>query len=151
MMMTITSIMEAPEEKIPVGHGKSHCGFTLLEVILAMALLAFGILAVGSMQVTSIRANRHANHATEASVLARDRMERLMGMAYQTPPQPTDAGLTAGTYEDPAPPEGYSISWTIVDGGAGGVPPNTKLITVTVAHDNLQKDIVLMNIKPRSP
>jgi prepilin-type N-terminal cleavage/methylation domain-containing protein len=152
MMMTITSIREAPEEKIPVGHKNSHCGFTLLEVLMAMTLLAFGILAVGSMQVTSIRANAHANQVTAASVFARDRMEKLMGMAYSTPPQPTDAGLTADTYEDPNPPEGYSVSWTIVDGSAGGgTPQNTKLITVTVAHDNLRKDIVLMNIKPRSP
>jgi type IV pilus assembly protein PilV len=149
MMMTITSTMEAPEEKIPVGHGKSHCGFTLLEVVLAMALLAFGILAVGSMQVTSIRGNRHANQVTAASVLARDRMEKLMGLAYT--PLGWDAGLNAGTYTDPAPPAGYSVNWTIVNGGAGGVPQNTKLITVTVAYDNLQKNTVLVNIKPRSP
>ncbi|MCP4579685.1 MAG: prepilin-type N-terminal cleavage/methylation domain-containing protein [Deltaproteobacteria bacterium] len=152
MMMTITSIRDAPEENIPVGHQKSQCGFTLLEVLMAMALLAFGILAVGSMQVASIQANRHANHVTAASVFARDRMERVMALAYPTPPLLTDDGLTAGTYEDPEPPEGYTVNWTIVDGSAGGVTPlNTKLITVTVAHDSLQKDIVLMNIKPRSP
>jgi len=151
MMMTITSISEAPEEKIPVGHQKSQCGFTLLEVLMAMALLAFGILAVGSMQVASIRANVHANHVTAASVFARDRMERLMALAYPSPPLPTDTGLNPGTDGDNRP-GGYSVSWTIVDGIASGVTPlNTKLITVTVAHDNLQKDIVLMNIKPRSP
>jgi prepilin-type N-terminal cleavage/methylation domain-containing protein len=151
MMKTITSIRDAPEEKNPVGHQKSHCGFTLLEVLIAMALLAFGILAVGSMQVASIRANVHANQVTAASVFARDRMERLMALAYPTPPQPTDDGLNPGTDTDELP-GGYTVSWTIVDGSAGGVTPlNTKLITVTVAHNNLKKDIVLMNIKPRSP
>lgn len=124
---------------------KNHCGFTLLEVLLAMALLAFGILAVGSMQVTSIRQNAHADQVTEASVLGRDRMERFMGMAY------TDPRLDEGTGQGTDPPAGYTISWEISDGCAIGcdTPANTKLIEVTVQHDKLHKDIVLMNIKPK--
>ena len=132
---------------------ESHRGFTLVEVLIAMFVLAFGILAVGSMQVTSIQQNARANRMTEAGILARDRLEKLMALAYLTPPQPTDTGLTAGTYEDPEPPEGYTVSWTIDDGSTDSTTPplNTKLITVTVQHDNLREDIVLVNIKPRSP
>ena len=72
-------------------------GFTLIEVLVAVSILAFGILAVGSMQVSSIRQNAHANQVTDASVLARDRMERLMGLPY------ANAGLNAGTYHDSNP------------------------------------------------
>lgn len=151
-MMTIRSGRDTLEENIPVGHKRNHCGFTLLEVLMAMALLAFGMLAVGSMQVASIKANAHAKQVTAASVWARDRMEQLMALPYSKPPKPTDHGLTAGTYGDTEPPEGYTVNWTIVDGSAGGVTPqDTKLITVTVAHGNLRKDIVLVNIKPRAP
>ncbi len=129
---------------------KSHGGFTILEVLIAMAVLAVGILAVGSMQVTSIKANAHANQITEASVLARDRLEKLMGLDY------TDAGLTENTYQDSDPPAGYTISWEICDGGGAGCGAddpivNTKLIEVTVQHPKLNKDMVLMNIKPGPP
>ena len=151
MMMTITSIREDPEEKIPVGHKKGHCGFTLLEVLMAMALLAFGILAVGSMQVTSIKANAHANQMTAASVWARDRMEGLMALAYTS--AFTDPALSENTYQDTDPPEGYTISWEICNGGSVGCGTiaNTILIEVTVQHAKLNRDVVLVNIKPMSP
>ena len=126
---------------------KNHCGFTLLEVLMSISILAIGILAVGSMQVMSIRGNARASQVTEASVLARDRVETLMAMAYTV--TNTDAGLAEGTYEDDSPPAGYTIDWEITDGCAGcDAPQDTKLIEVTVAHGNLGKDIVLMGIKP---
>jgi type IV pilus assembly protein PilV len=126
---------------------KNHCGFTLLEVLVAMAVLAFGILAVGSMQVTSIRQNAHADQVTEASVLARDRLESLMALVY------TDSDLTESTYDDDDPPTGYTISWEICDGGNAGCDTiaDTKLIEVTVQHDKLNRDMVLTNIKPGPP
>ncbi len=126
---------------------ESHRGFTLVEVLIAMFVLAFGILAVGSMQVTSIQQNARANRMTEAGILARDRLEKLMGLAY------TDAGLTENTYQDSDPPAGYTIDWEICDGGSAGCDTiaNTKLIEVTVQHPKLNKDMVLMNIKPGPP
>ncbi len=127
---------------------KDHCGFTLLEVLVSISILAIGILAVGSMQVMSIKGNAHANQVTEASVLARDRMETLMAMAYTAIDEDDD--LTEGTYEGDSPLPGYTIGWEICDGGSAGcdTPSNTKLIEVTVAHGNLRKDIVLMDVKP---
>ena len=130
---------------------ENHCGFTLLEVLLAMLVLAFGILAIGSMQVTSIRQNAYANQETAASVLARDRLEGLVALVYTGAFE--DTALTAGTYQDANPPEGYTISWEISDGCASGCdsPSDTKLIKVTVQHSKLHKPIVLMDIKPKAP
>lgn len=130
-----------------------HCdktnqrGFTLLEVLVAVSILAFGILAVGSMQVASIRQNGYANQVTEASVLARDRMEKLMGLPY------ANIGLNAGAHQDSNPPSGYTITWQISDGCPSGctTPANTKLMTVTVANAGLNRNIVLTNIKPGPP
>ena len=126
----------------------NHCGFTLLEVLLSISILAVGILAVGSMQIMSIKGNAHANQVTKASIVARDRVERLMAMTYTTATM--DTGLTQGTYQDENPPTGYTINWEITNGCASGcdTPLNTKLIEVTVAHNNLGKDIVLVDIKP---
>ena len=125
----------------------NQCGFTLIEVLVSIAILAIGILAMGSMQIMSIRGNVHANQMTEASIVARDRMERLMAMAYTATTM--DAGLTQDTYQDDNPPSGYAIGWEITNGCSGcATPQDTKLIEVTVAHNNLRKDIVLVDIKP---
>ena len=131
---------------------KNRCGFTLLEVLVSVSILAFGVLAVGTMQVVSIQQNARADRVTEASVWARDRMERLMALTYST--TGTDADLDEGTYEDDSPPAGYAIDWEITDGCATtgcDTPQDTKLIEVTVAHDNLNENIVLMNIKSERP
>jgi len=57
-------------------------GFTLLEVIVALAILAFGLLAIASMQATAIKGNSQAMGLTEGAAYAQDRMEKLMSLAY---------------------------------------------------------------------
>jgi len=52
-------------------------GFTLIEIIIAMGILAFGLLAMASMQVMAIKTNGKANRITEASTFSMDQMEKL--------------------------------------------------------------------------
>jgi type IV pilus assembly protein PilV len=47
-------------------------GFTLLEIMIAVSILATGLLAVASLQVTSIRGNAFASGVTEGTALASD-------------------------------------------------------------------------------
>ncbi len=42
-------------------------GFTLLEVIVAIAILTFGLLAVASMQIGAIQGNSFAGRVTEGT------------------------------------------------------------------------------------
>ncbi len=58
-------------------------GFTLIEVIVAMAVLAIGILALQTMQITSIKGNAHANRLTTSSIWASDRLERIHALPYR--------------------------------------------------------------------
>lgn len=84
-------------------------GFTLIEVLVGLVLLAIGLLAIAGMQITSVRGNFFSSNMTQASVLAQDRMETLRNLAY------ADAALTVGTYNDGVIPgtiftRGYNVS-----------------------------------------
>jgi type IV pilus assembly protein PilV len=107
---------------------KREGGFTLLEVVIAISILAIGLLAVATMQTAAIRSNDNAYTVTESTTWAQDRLEALTALPY------TDAALSLGTGKaDPLSPTpaGYTITYDVEDGPITG---NTKLITVTVTR-----------------
>ena len=61
---------------------KRNEGLTILEVLAAVAILAFGLLAVATMQGSSIKGNSQAIGTTEAITLAQDKFEELMRLPY---------------------------------------------------------------------
>lgn len=99
-------------------------GFTLLEVLIAMFILAFGLLAIAQMQVTAIRGNAFSNRTTTALTLAQDKIEELSGLSFD------NHQLAAGDHPAGADPNPdlspYTRRWNIVNG------LNTKTVTVTV-------------------
>ena len=56
---------------------KNNRGFTLLEAVIAMAIFSIGILAVGSMQLWNTKNNTTGNFTTQATMLARQKVEEL--------------------------------------------------------------------------
>jgi type IV pilus assembly protein PilV len=117
-------------------------GFTILEVLIAISVLAIGILAVASMQVSAIRGNAFASLQTEGTTIVLDRMEKLMSLSYG------DADLAAGSHTDPSPPSGFSVVWNIEDDS----PLNNAkrvIVTVTWTDHGAQKDISVERILPR--
>ena len=71
-------------------------GFTLIEVLIAVAIFSIGILGVGTMQLRSTKGNTNARISTEASVWAQDMVETLMLLPY------TDAALVRNPGNPPA-------------------------------------------------
>ena len=57
-------------------------GFTLLEVMIAMMVVAIGLLGIAGMMVTSIRGNAASARLTEATNLAQDKIEELRSTPY---------------------------------------------------------------------
>jgi type IV pilus assembly protein PilV len=77
-------------------------GLTLLEVLAAIAILAFGLLAIATMQATSVKGNSQAIGITEAVSLAQDRVEYLMRLPYDHADL-TDKTPFNGTGQDALP------------------------------------------------
>ena len=117
-------------------------GFTLIEVLLAMAIFSIGILGVGTMQLRSTDGNSSARIRTEANIWGQDLVETLMLSDF------TDPLLAPGVHPPPAPPGNvpghYTMQWTVWDdtgaiGGAvtqalNGITPsnNTRIIEITI-------------------
>jgi len=64
---------------------KRQAGFTLLEVLISLVILAVGILGIATMQISAIQGNSHSRQISEASNAISDRIETLISLEYDNP------------------------------------------------------------------
>ena len=106
---------------------KKNQGYTLIEVLIAMAIFALGFLALASMQLKSITQNASAKMYTESTTRAVESLERLIALPYdhsdlnqQNNPHRTTTG-------------DYTIKWNVQD----DIPVTaTKTIVINVTGAN---------------
>ncbi len=65
-----------------MNRGSMDRGFTILEVLIAVAMLSVGILAVSSLMGTSIKSSSYSQALTQANNYAQERLETLMSVTY---------------------------------------------------------------------
>lgn len=149
---------------------KSQNGFTLIEVMITITILAIGILGVAKMQISAMQSNSYAGGLTEATSFAQNKMEELVGLAYDNTdlndddgnepmPDNYDGDGTSGL-DDTANPDGsqtgsgatgiqYNIFWNIaVDDPAANVKHIRVIVqwqqkgaTRTVRFDRIKANI----------
>ena len=137
---------------------KGSKGFTVIEVLIALAILSVGILALVSMMIQVVKANAFSDKMTEAAALVQDKMEELRRLQYtddqltnrgdnndvSTDAQGTPALFTSPDHSD-AEPDGdptpsVTLSptlqrvWNVADDtlADGTINANAKMKTVTV-------------------
>ena len=134
-------------------------GFTLLEVLIAMATLTVGLLAVGAMQVSSIRGNLMSGNTSIALSLAGERIEDLMNrnihdslLADLSPANNSNlASIASVDFEERLNGRGQVVAgglyrriWNIAD----DTPTiSLKTITVIVTWENNKHRVALTCIK----
>jgi len=69
-------------------------GFSLLEILIGLVILAVGILAIAALQMTSVRGNFFSNNLMQGTYVAQDQLEFLKNLPYDQ--------LVAGNYNDGA-------------------------------------------------
>jgi type II secretion system protein I len=105
----------------------SKKGFTLIEVIIAIFLLAVALLGLVSVTTTVIKGNSFSQTLTMATTLAADKMEELKTSSYDAlTTEPPDYASSDGTVST-AGNAYYTRTATI-----GAVPNNMKSVSVTV-------------------
>jgi prepilin-type N-terminal cleavage/methylation domain-containing protein len=103
---------------------RNQKGFSLVEMLIALAILALSMLAAASMQFNSIRNNTSGDIVTQANMLAKSKMEELKNT--------TDLNSLTNGADNGINAEGqtggiYDRTWTVENLGT-----TARRITVTV-------------------
>lgn len=98
-------------------------GFTIIEIMIAMTVLVIGMAGIVKLTVASMRASALSRHATEATVLAEDKMEFLRTVPVAALVSGTDQVDARGKVVADAP---YTREWAVA------VAPAFATLTVSV-------------------
>jgi prepilin-type N-terminal cleavage/methylation domain-containing protein len=108
---------------------QSSGGFTLVEVLVAIVVLAIGLLALVSTSGITTRMIGRGKMETRAVEAASGRMERLRLAAYASTPRCTAPEFATG---GPVVSQGVTASWTVPP--AGSVRPVRVTVTYLTVH-----------------
>ena len=108
---------------------KKKEAFTLLEIVIALAILAIGLVGILSLFPVGFEASRRASMLTEATILAQQQMEEFKLAGYNH---------LDTTYTDGAPsgftdfPDGSGLKWQVTVTEVNP-PGNLKMLTLEIA------------------
>lgn len=111
----------------------------MTELLIVIVLFSVGILAVGALQVVSVKGNFNSNNLTQATYVARDRLESLKVLSFDS------ASLIPGSYTDtPVQASGvtYNRRYVVALNGT------RKTITYTVTwNDGVNHTVAISTIR----
>ena len=110
--------------RLPLAYCTSKGGFTVIEILVAMAILSIAILAIAAGATTVIRANQTSYFNTIATNLAQDKLEEL-----KANPATLASG---GPVTTPVDSVTFTRNWTVMaDTPVGGLSQIDVTVTWT--------------------
>ncbi len=123
-------------------------GFTLVEVVLALFILAVGIIATAPLFVYAARENAVGGDLGEVGDLAVRSMERLRATDYVILTNVGDLNSNVDAYYSVSE-SGFLVRWVVADNP--NPPASTKTITVRAISDRQiigrQKEVTLIAVR----
>ena len=96
-------------------------GFTLIEILIAVIILAFALLALAGLMVTTTRNNSLGGHMTEGATFAQDKLEEFRATPFDNILSDNDQKTGANGIQ-------YTRSWIVATNPGN----NLKTVTLTV-------------------
>ncbi len=107
---------------------RKKLGFTLVEVLVALTILAIAMLGFVPMVITTIRAHSFGNKMTRAAELAQDKLEDIRRMEF------TDPDISPMAYPWSSTPETFDNIYERVY-SVDLIAANTSIKRITVSVD----------------
>jgi len=139
------------------GRTRRRSGFTLIEMMIAMVILAGGLLAMLSVQVQALKQGRYGRHTSEAMQIARDQMELFMRLPWDAAAAqpvawtaPAAIDVTVQNDGGAVAQQTFNVSWRIT---TAAFEANARLIDIDVtwtetdANAGFARRYVLSSIK----
>ena len=111
-------------------------GFTLIEMMFALTILAGGLLAMLMVQTQAMKQGRYGRHTTDAMQVARDQMELFMRLPWAAAAvqpvnwtAPTPVALAVQNDSGAQTQQSFNLSWRI---SAATFNANVRVIEVSV-------------------
>lgn len=120
-----------------MNHSIGVKGFSLIEMLIALVILAISLLALAGLMGTTTRNNSFGGHMTEAATFAQDKLEELKAIPWTNivggaDTKPGSTGIT------------YTRTWNVSTLLNPVPPPNDllKAVTITVNwNDGISRSI----------
>jgi prepilin-type N-terminal cleavage/methylation domain-containing protein len=105
---------------------RGQAGFSLLEMLIAFAILATAATSLFLLGSTTMSGNTRSKEHAAASALAVEKIEELRNTPFDEVASDTDTVTSGGT---------FNLSWTVTDTTTSGVPAKNVTVTVTGEPD----------------
>lgn len=113
---------------------KKSTGFTLLEVLISLAILSLSLLALAGLMVITTKNNSFGNHLTEAVTFAQDKLEELRAINWSNIVSGSDKKKGANQID-------FNRRWNVSTNGS------IKTIEITVDwNDKTNHSIRLLSV-----
>ncbi len=126
-----------------------EAGTTLIEVLIAMVVLAIGLIGLAGLQATSIQSNHSAYYRSQATLLASDLADRMranrteaLTNAYLTNfPTSSAKNSVSGTAAEKDIAEWLNRLAVTLPDGTGKVEKDNALITISIRWNDTRGQI----------